>query len=379
MAAALALARRGIAVEVFEQAPALTAVGAGIQISPNGVAVLAALDLLHRAAKIANAPSAIQFRSARTGHRIARVPLGFGAVLRWNYPYWQFHRVDLLDLLTEAAVAAGVKLNLGKELLRVSIENRTALLEFADGTSHQTGCLIGADGLRSRVRCQLFTETPVRFTGHVAWRALVPADALIVPHPTATLVHLAPGRHVVSYPVAGSSLINLVAVEECADWAEEGWSIAASVDELRGKFGDWPEPVRSLVQAAHKAYLWGLFDHPPLETWSNGPVTLLGDAAHPMLPFFAQGATMALEDAFVLAREIAGAADLAGAFRNYEAARKGRCTRCQKVSAANAGIYHARNPLWRFAVRCGMAVVSHSLPGAFARRLNWLYGTDVTR
>ncbi len=379
MATALALARRGFAVELFEQAPALTAVGSGIQISPNGCAVLAALGLLDEAAKISNTPSSIQFRSARTGRRIARVPMGFGAVLRWGYPYWQFHRVDLLDLLAEAAVAAGVKLHTGKAMLRIMADQDVARLEFVDGSSHETNCLIAADGIRSQVRRQMFTDSPVRFTGHVAWRTVVSAEALSVTHPTATLVHVAPGCHTVSYPIAGSSLINLVAVEERSDWAAEGWSIEGDPAELLAKFGDWPEPVATLVKAAHKSYLWGLFDHPPLETWSKGPVVLLGDAAHPMLPFFAQGATMALEDAFVLARELAVAPDTSTAFATYEKLRKARCTRCQAASAANARMYHEAQPLKRFVQHAGMALISHSLPSLFSLRFSWLYGGDVTR
>lgn len=379
MATALALARRGISVDLFEQTPALTAVGAGIQISPNGVAVLAALGLLDEAAKIANTPSAIQFRSARSGCRIARVPLGYGAVLKWGLPYWQFHRIDLLDILAEAAVEAGVKLHTGKAMLRIRSDPKRAQMEFVDGSVHVTDCLIAADGMRSQVRRQLFTDTPVRFTGHVAWRTVVSADSLAVRHPTATLVHVGKGRHTVSYPIAGSSLINLVAVEERDEWAAEGWSIAGDLAELQARFGAWPEPVATLVRACHKSYLWGLFDHPPLETWSKGPVALLGDAAHPMLPFFAQGATMALEDAFVLARELATAADTAEAFRNYENLRKPRCTRCQNASAANARIYHERRPIKRFASHAGMAVISHTLPSLFALRYNWLYGANVTR
>ena len=379
LATALALAKRGIAVDLFEQSPALTAVGAGIQISPNGCAVLAALGLLDEAAKISDTPSAVQFRSGKTGRHIARVPLGFGAVLRWGFPYWQFHRIDLLDLLAESAVAAGVKLHTGKAMLRVKVDEMTARLEFGDGSSHETGCLIAADGVRSQVRRQMFTDTSVQFTGHVAWRAVISADALEVRHPTATLIHVAPGRHTVSYPIAGSSLINLVAVEERSDWAAEGWSIAGDLAELRAKFGDWPEPVGALVRACHKAYLWGLFDHPALETWSKGPVTLLGDAAHPMLPFLAQGATMALEDAFVLARELANAPDIATAFATYESLRKARCTRSQKVSAANARIYHQRNPLKRLAQHTAMTLISHSLPSLFLNRFDWLYGANVTR
>ncbi len=379
MAAALALAQYGIEVDLFEQAPALTAVGAGIQVSPNGVAVLAALGLLERAAELANYPSAIQFRSAVTGRKIARVPLGFGSVIRWGYPYWQFHRVDLLDLLAEAAVEAGVRLHAGKSMLRVKVEGPLAKLEFADGSVHETKCLIGADGFRSQVRNQLFTDMPVRYTGYVAWRAVIPADVLNIRHPTATLVHLAPNCHSVSYPIAGSSLINLVAVEYRKEWAAEGWSIVGDPAELRSKFGDWPDPVGALVRACHKSYVWGLYDHAPLQTWFNGPVVLLGDAAHPMLPFFAQGATMALEDGFVLAREISANSDLTDAYQRYESLRKDRCTRAQRASEANARIYHLRNPLTRLATYAGMAIISHTFPALFSQRFNWLYGKDVTR
>lgn len=379
LATALALARRGIEVELFEQAPVLTAVGAGIQISPNGVAVLHALGLYDQAVKTADYPNSIQLRSGRSGRRVARIPLGIAAERRWGWPYWQFHRVDLLDLLAAAAVTAGVRLSTGMEMLNIRLDGPVAHLQFADGTSTATRCLVAADGIRSRVRSQLFTDTPPRFTGHVAWRAVLPADVLATPHPTATLVHLGAGRHTVSYPIAGSTLINFVAVEERRDWTEEGWSIAGDPQDLRAAFGHWPEPVRSLVQACQKTYLCGLFDHPPLAAWYRGPVALLGDAVHPMLPFLAQGATMALEDAFVLAREIATHPDLAQAFASYQGLRKARCTRTQRASAANAKIYHARNLVTQQATRAGLAAISGTLPTLLLSRFNWLYGADVTK
>jgi salicylate hydroxylase len=321
----------------------------------------------------------VQLRDWRSGRRIARVPLGFGTVLRWGFPYWQFHRVDLLDLLAEEAVAAGVHLHTGKQMEQLRTEGDNVRLEFSDGTFHRTSCLVGADGVRSALRSQLFGSAGARFTGHVAWRAMLPADTLAVPHPTATLIHLGPGRHVVSYKVDDAMQINMVAVEERKDWVEESWSRSGDPWQMRRAFSGWAEPVRTMMAACHKAYLWGLFDHEPLESWSKGPVVLLGDAAHPMLPFMAQGATMAIEDAFVLARHLAEAGDVASAFAGFEADRKPRTTRVQRQSAQNASMYHLRNPALRLAADLGLASVSHSFPGLFLRRLNWLYGADVTR
>ena len=217
-----------------------------------------------------------------------------------------------------------------------------------------------------------------RFTGQAAWRGLVPAAAVEgAGLAEGGSVFLGPGRHLVAYPLADGTVWNIVAVEARRAWTEEGWSTPADPDDVRRAFAGWCGPVTRLLGALEQTFLWGLFSHPPLPRWHAGRVALLGDACHPMLPFLAQGATMALEDAWVLASALDRTADVGHAFAHYEAQRKPRTTRVQQQSARNAWIYHAWPPA-SWAAAAGMATVSRLPGGGLARPFDWLYGADVT-
>lgn len=375
LAAAIALAQKGARITVYEQAEALAEVGAGLQISPNGVAVLEALGLRDTAAKLANTPEAIVLRDYR-GAQVARLKLGAEAASRYGRPYWQFHRADLLSVLEEAALAAGVKLEFGHKLCGVSSSEAGVLLEFEAEEPVLVASVIGADGVRSAVRSLAFKGQAAVFTGQVAWRGLVPADRLPKGlFENAAQVFMGKGRHLVAYPLRGGALINFVAVEERAEWAEEGWNIPDTPENLRAAFAGFAAPVQQLLGAVDETFLWGLFNHPPLPRWADGRVALLGDACHPMLPFLAQGAVMGLEDAFVLAASLAEADDFAGGLRSYESARLARATRVQNGAARNAWSYHLRNPAFRGAAHSVLSMV----PGrALMRQFDWLYAHDVT-
>ncbi|MFO1209147.1 MAG: FAD-dependent monooxygenase [Amaricoccus sp.] len=376
LAAAVALARRGARVRVLERAPALGEVGAGLQIGPNGVAVLAALGLAPAAAALASAPAAVELRDHRDGRLVVRLPLGDAFVARYGRPYWQFHRADLLALLADAAAAAGVEVLTGTRVEAVVAKGSGVRIE-TDGATCTAAVAVAADGLRSAVRAAHLAGQAPRFTGHVAWRGLVPADRVDAP-PAATQVTLAPGRHTVSYPLRGGRLVNLVAIEERAAWQPEGWATEDDPANLRRAFAGWPGAAGALLGAVDQCFLWGLFDHPPLPAWTSGRIALLGDACHPMLPFLAQGATMALEDAWVLADALDGAATPEAGLAAYAARRIARATRVQRAAAGAGRLYHLR-PGLAGAARLGLRFAGPLGPALLTRRFDWLYGHDVTR
>jgi salicylate hydroxylase len=380
LAAALALAQRGARVTVLERAPELREVGAGLQVGPNGVAVLEALGLRDAAEDHASLPEAILLRDYRDGRTVARVPLGRECVARYGRPYWQFHRADLLALLANGARQAGVTLRLGAPVTGVETTGALVRVAIEGGPALEAAAAIGADGVRSALRGAHFGGAAPRFTGHVAWRGLVPAER--VPPgllPDAACVTMGPGRHVVSYPLRRGSLWNVVAVEERAAWAAEGWTHPDDPAALRAAFAGWEPAVTGLLEGMEETFLWGLFDHPELPEWTRGRIALLGDACHPMLPFLAQGATMALEDAWVLATELAAAApDLERGLSVYEDRRKDRATRVQRAAARNARVYHMAAPGPRAALHLGLGTASRLAPGLLLGRFDWLFGANVT-
>ena len=364
LAAAAALAARGHGVTVHERAAALEEVGAGLQVGPNGVKVLRALGAAEAVLARAARPAAVEMRDGLTGRGIARVALGAEAEARHGAPYVQVHRADLLGALAAAAERAGARLALGSEA----------------GPAAPPGAdvIVAADGVRSGFRGALVPGAAPAFTGQVAWRALVPAARVpAAPDPSRTHLFLGPGRHLVLYPLRGGTLWNVVAAADSAEWAAEGWRHAADPAHLRRAFAGWCAPVQAMLASAEDAILWGLFGHGPLPRWQDGRTVLLGDAAHPMLPYLAQGATMALEDAWALAAAL-DAAPPPAALAAYEAARKPRTARVQRQSRANARIYHLRGRLPRAARNAGLGLASRLAPGGLLARFDWLYGHDVT-
>jgi salicylate hydroxylase len=378
LATATALAQRRARVQVFEQAAALGEVGAGIQVAPNGVAVLAALGLGDAAAGRASLPQEVELVDFRRGRAVARLPLGRTVLARHGLPYWHLHRADLLAVLATGAAEAGATLTLGVAVSAVAHEGAGLRVRTAGGDVGPFAVVVAADGVRSSLRTARLDPAAARFTGRVAWRALVPASrapaAFLRP---AARVTMAPGRHLVSYPLRGGTLVNLVAIEERRAWAEEGWSLRDDPANLRRAFAGWDGPAADLIAAVEDCWLWGLFDHAPLRAWIDGRLALIGDACHPMLPFLAQGATMALEDAWVLADRLDRAADPGLGLAAYQAARLPRATRVQRAAARAGRIYHLRGGL-REPVQAALGAVSHFAPGLIARRFDWLYGYDVT-
>lgn len=373
--AAAALAQGGCEVVVCERAPALGEAGAGIQISPNGARLLARIGVLGEVARAGFAPLAATLRRGEDGAVVLRLPLGAQAEARWGAPFLQIHRADLLAKIERAARAAGAELRLGAGVVAAATHARGAVLTLDGGDAVEADVALGADGLRSAVRAALFGDRAARFTGQVAWRGVVAADALPrdLVRPEAT-VWIGPGRHLVTYYVRAGALVNFVGVEERDVWTEESWSAPGDIAEVRAAFAGWHPAASGVLAAAGACLLWGLFDHPPLPAWSRGRVGLLGDACHPMLPFMAQGAVQAFEDGAALARLLPRAGDIEAALLAYHAARFARASRVQAQARDNARLYHARSPLGRLARHGPIAIGSRLAPGIAMARLDWLYG-----
>ncbi|MEM9241302.1 MAG: FAD-dependent monooxygenase, partial [Pseudomonadota bacterium] len=291
LAVSQALALRGANVRVLEQADAIREVGAGIQISPNGARVFEALGLGEQLRDVGLQAQAVQLVDYK-GVGVTRLDLSRLA----NQDYYFVHRADLIDLLAGAARAAGVEIVLNAEVEALHLDE-TPMMRLKDGTEMKPDLVIGADGLHSVARQSICGSLAPFFTGQTAWRATLPNVSGRAPE---ARVHMGPKRHVVSYPLRGGALLNLVAVQERDTWIEESWSQEDSPDTLRAAFADFCPEVQEMLAAVERVHLWGLFRHPVAPEWHRGGAVLLGDAAHPMLPFLAQGASMALEDAWVL-------------------------------------------------------------------------------
>ncbi|WP_367180493.1 FAD-dependent monooxygenase [uncultured Jannaschia sp.] len=353
LACAIACAQRGHVVTLLEQAPALTEIGAGLQIAPNGGRVLDALGVAPPA--IGNA--AIHLIDGLTGRRVIRAPLG---------PGFRFlHRADLVAALAARAEATGVAIRLGAEVAEVGADGRE--LRLASGETIATSRLIGADGARGAARAFVAPDHRPDFTGQVAWRAIVP----VTDWPGEARIHAGPGRHLVCYPLRDGTSLNLVAVEERAEWAAEGWSRRDAPENLRRAFAGFADPVPGLLAKVGEVHLWGLLDHGATPRWRRGVCTLIGDAAHPTLPFLAQGANLALEDAWTLAAMLDDPAA-------WERARRPRVARALRAARGNARNYHlsgARKRAAHLALRTLDRVRPSTLTGAY----RWLYDYDVTR
>jgi len=290
-------------------------------------------------------------------------------------PYYFVHRADLVEMLADAARAGGVRLRFLQQIESVRLGSGGASLTTAQGAAINARLLIGADGLHSVVRGALNGVERPFFTGQVAWRALVPAGGEAAPE---ARVYMGPGRHLVCYPLRGGQLINLVAVQERGSWAEEGWHHRDDPANLRAAFADFGPEVQALLRQVEEVYLWGLFRHPVAPVWHRGAAAILGDAAHPTLPFLAQGANMALEDAWVLAAALAGHRETEEALAAYQAARRDRCARVVEAASRNARNYHLSFPPLRAAAHAALRLGGRLAPERMLGRFDWLYGHDVT-
>jgi len=375
LTAALTLNRIGYRVIILERETELTEAGAGLQLSPNASRVLIDLGLEQSLASTAITPEAIRVINARSGRDIARLPLGERVSARFRAPYWLIHRAALqAALAAKVRATPGIELRLGWRFDEVTDEASGVTVIQRRGMSYRAErvqALIGADGVWSAVRQQVFPEAGPRFSRRIAWRGMI--DAAHAPRFFEKRnVHLwmGPNAHLVAYPVVGSGSINLVAIVT-GEWNKPGWSEPGYAAELARHFTKpWDDFARALINATPSWRKWALFEVPN-PVFAKGAVAMLGDAAHAMLPFAAQGAAMAIEDAAVLARSIeTHPDDLTAAFRHYETARRARVSRVQRLSRQNGQIYHLK----------GVASTARDqtmrlLGGKrLLARQNWIYG-----
>ncbi|WP_238366526.1 FAD-dependent oxidoreductase [Mesobacterium pallidum] len=369
LSVALALVQRGARVTVLEQDGEISEFGAGIQVSPNGVRVLQALGLGEGLRKIGVRARAVCLRDYRRGRQVFRLDLE----TETGPGYWFVHRADLVELLAGAVRHEGAQIRLLQKVDKVH-PGPEPWVQLANGDTARGDLVIGADGIQSRLRPVLNGVAAPFFTHQVAWRAVVPN---IVGHPPHARVHMGPGRHLVSYPLREGLELNLVGVQERSGWAEESWRMQDSPDNFREAFAQFGPEVHQMLAGLGDVALWGLFRHPVARVWHGEGVVLMGDAAHPTLPFMAQGANMALEDAWVLADAL-DTADQPAALAAYQARRQERVTKIVDTANGNAWKYHLKFPPLRFAAHLGMQAASLVMPGRMQRQFDWLYEHDVT-
>ena len=370
-----ALVKRGLTVRVLESAAALENIGAGIQIPPNAMKVLRALGLDIAIRARAFQPQAIEARMGQTGRGVFKIPLADYAVKRWGAPYLHIHRAEYIAALSESLPKDIIQYGVRVTGYRQTGQGVSVSLE--EGADIAGSYLVGADGIKSAVRTQMLGPDAPDFTGNMAWRAVIPAERLgeLMPNPSAC-AWFGPGRHAVTYRLgAKGELVNVVGVVERDDWREEGWSMRGETSEALQDFKDWHPVIMRVIEAADTLHRWALFDRKPLSRWVEGRVALLGDAAHPMLPFLAQGAAMAVEDAWVLAEALAEGRDLS----KYQKQRLPRTSKVQDASRANMGLFHKQTPAAQLTTYGPMWMAGKLAPNIVHRRMDWLYGFDAVK
>ena len=376
---ALALIRRGFQGTVLEQAVQLGEVGAGFQVSANGVRCLADLGLGDDLPKIATEATGKQVRLWSSGQTWKLFDLGAESVQKYGFPYYLMYRPDLHALMERhVRERQPDAIRLGARAIGFTQDSDGVEIELEDGERVRGDILIGADGVHSRIRRAMFGQSDAQFTGCVAWRGLIPREN-IPTHLQANLGTnwIGPGAHVIHYPLRNGEMINFVGIVERSDWQVESWTERGDVNECLSDFKGWHEDVQHLIRGMQQPYKWALLSRQPMETWTIGRVTLLGDACHSTLPFLAQGAVMALEDGIVLARCLAAHSDdLASGLLRYQALRIERTSRIVIGSAENAKRFH--NPLLADAAEATRYVEREWNEKRVRERYEWLFSYDAT-
>jgi salicylate hydroxylase len=379
LTAAIALRHFGCEVTVLEQAPQLGEVGAGVQLSPNAVKVLRALGLEQRALDLCFEPARHVIRSWRSGREVSATPLRGALTDAYGAGYFGFHRADLHAILADAVPPGTVRL--GMRCVRVVNDENIARVTLEDQSTLDFDVVLGADGIHSVVRESLFGPESPRFTGHVCWRGLVPASALgdtpVAPDMT---VWFGPKAHIVHYYVRRGELVNWIATYEADDWKSESWRVQGRREEVMERFAGWHPTLRALLAKSEVYYKWALFDRDPLPQWTQGRVALLGDAVHPMLPYLAQGACMAIEDGYAVAAALARQPqDVPAALREYQEQRRDRTARVQLLARARGIENNLSSPFACFMRDVRYAWKRWTQPTRHTYGIDWIYGHDVTR
>ena len=370
LAVSRALAMRGASVTILEQACQISEVGAGLQVSPNGFAVLDALGLGGALSKPAVQAQAVSLRDYRAGE-VLRLDL----TRLENRNYYFVHRADLIHILADGAREAGVKIRLLQQVEQV-IPGPRPEIRLKSGTVVHPDLVLGADGLHSLTRTALNGVDKPFFTKQVAWRATIPNTLNL---PPVARVYMGPRRHIVCYPLREGTMVNLVCVEERKEWVDESWTLKDSPENLRAAFADFGEDVQQMLRMVDKVHLWGLFRHPVAWRWHGENTGILGDAAHPTLPFLAQGASMGLEDAWALAEELSATDDPNAGLAAFQKRRQDRVIKVINAASGNARKYHLGFGPLRFAAHTALKLGGALMPDRMLHQFDWLYLHDETR
>jgi salicylate hydroxylase len=335
----LALRSRGIECQLFEQAPAFGQVGAGLQVSSNAARVLLKLGLGEALKRVATYPDGRDYRGWDDGARLYYTPLGERAEAHFGAPYYAAHRAELLDVLLGGLGQHGFRL--GSRIERVDQDDKSVTITLADGSTESGDILIGADGIHSTVRAQLFGKELPRYTGNVAWRGLVPAERVAhLDLGSVVGVWMGPNRSIVQYYVLAGKTFNWIGISRSAPPARESWLAEGKVEDALAEYDGWHSTIRTIIAATPKVLRQALYDREPLPDWRIGRVVLLGDAAHPMMPFYAQGAAQSIEDAYVLAGCLAASQDEPiAALERYVTLRQPRTAWMQGLSRREEELY----------------------------------------
>jgi salicylate hydroxylase len=378
LTAALALLKKGFHVEILEQAPEVHEIGAGVQISPNGTRVLFALGVGDELRRDAFEPTGKELRLWNTGATWKLYDVGARAVEQYGYPYLTMHRADLHGRLLEAVRREkNSVVHLGAMCVGFSQDENGVVVQLRNGSSLAGDILIGADGLHSRVRQQLFGRYEATFTGGVCWRGLIPASRLPDRLNRGTgSIWIGPNGHVIVYSVRRGELVNFVGHVNRQGWQVESWTEAGTMSECLADFDGWHPDILEMIRAIDTPFKWALFLREPLPQWTSGRVSLLGDACHPTLPYLAQGANMAIEDGLVLARCLeAYEGDVNQALLRYENARRDRTARIVRQSADNLGRF--RNPALAEPASAQKYFESEWSSATVDARYDWLFKYDA--
>ena len=379
LTSAIALLRQGFDVEIYEQAQVLGELGAGLQISANGTRLLIELGLEDALSPLICEAAAKEVRMWDSGQRWPLFDLGDDSVARFGAPYWMIHRGDLHRVLRETVedLKPGA-VHLGQQCMGFE-QNGDGVTLITNKTRAQGDVLIGADGVHSRLAKQLFQTPEARFTGLMAWRGLAPMEAIPpeARRPVGTN-WVGPGAHVITYPIRGGELLNFVGIVENTEWKSESWTEAGTIKECLADFQGWNPLLHDIIPAVGTVFRWALAERTPLEQWCDGRVALLGDACHSTLPFLAQGAVMAIEDAFVLAACLKAKTQAPQeALATYHRLRVKRATDIVIGSGANVDRFH--NPALADPEKAVAYVEEQWQPDKVRQRYDWLFEYDATK
>ena len=371
LATAHALATFGMTFDIYETAPALGEIGAGVNTSPQANKALIAIGLGEKLAAVAHSSAGTQTCNMQTGENLEFADRAKTAA-RFNAPYYTFHRADLMDALASGLDPATV--HLGHRLTAIEDRGNDVLLTFANGKTVEADIVIAADGVRSVIRAALYGDDNPTWTGQMVWRALLKGNEVLADllKPTGHIEWVGPGCHLNAYYLRGGDVINIVTQEDTDQWVAEGWSTAGNPDEMRASFPN-PEPrLEKLLSMVTECSKWGLFTRPLNENWGRGRIQLIGDAAHAMLPNAGQGACQAFEDSYIIARWLASESDPVKAFENFRRVRIKRVHAVQRLSIARSKFKNMRDP----AAQKALITADKKGTQGGAGGSDWIWGFD---